>query len=76
MQRDLAWQITETVFARLRIWACGEQRVLLGVEAGEVLCGLTDRVFWDTAIKKTSCWFWRGAVGFLPLAKKELEKRY
>lgn len=48
-QEYLAWQIDdETVFARLRIWTCGVQRVLSAVEAGEVIRGLTDRVFWDS----------------------------
>ena len=48
-QEYLAWQIDdESVFARLRIWTCGEQRVLSAVEAGEVIRGLTDRVFWGS----------------------------
>jgi SIR2-like domain len=48
-QEYLAWQIDdETVFARLRIWACGDQRIVPAIEVGEVFCGLTDRVFWDS----------------------------
>ena len=48
-QEYLAWQIDdETVFARLRIWACGDKRVVPAKEAGEMFCGLTDRVFWDS----------------------------
>jgi hypothetical protein len=47
-QEYLAWRIDdETIFARLRIWVCGDPRLLSGVEAGHLLCGLNDRVFWD-----------------------------
>ncbi len=76
-QEYLAWQIDdETVFARLRIWACGEQRVLSAVEAGEVLCGLTDRVFWDSRHQRDLLLVLaRRWSDFSPLAKKELEKR-
>jgi SIR2-like domain len=48
-QEYLAWRIDDvTVFARLRIWACGDPRLLSGIEAGNLMCGLNDRVFWDS----------------------------
>lgn len=47
-QEYLAWPADdETVFARLRIWAAGEPRLLSGAEAGRLLCRLDDKVFWD-----------------------------
>lgn len=52
-QEYLAWPIDdETVFARLRIWICGDQRVLLVAEAGDLICGLNDRVFWDSRCQR------------------------
>lgn len=43
----LAWPIDdETVFARLRIWVCGDTRIFSGSEAGQILCGVKDRMFW------------------------------
>lgn len=48
-QEYLAWPIDDdTVFARLRIWTCGDHRVLLGTEAGQAICGLNDCVFWHS----------------------------
>ncbi len=48
-QEYLAWLLDdETVFAQLRIWVCGDQRVFSAVEAVEVICGLNDRVFWHS----------------------------
>ena len=47
-QEYLAWRVDEeTVFARLRIWASGDQRILSGIEAGQLICDLNDRVFWN-----------------------------
>ncbi len=46
-QEYSAWPIEdETVFAHLRIWSCGDRRVLSGTKSGQVICGLNDRVFW------------------------------
>ena len=43
----LAWPIDdETVFARLRIWVCGDTRIFSGSDAGQILCGVKDRTFW------------------------------
>jgi len=36
----------DTVFARLRIWASANERVLAGAEAGNLLAGLSDTTFW------------------------------
>ena len=41
------WTAEETVFTRLRIWASGYQRILSGIEAGRLLCSLSDESFWD-----------------------------
>ena len=47
-QEYLGWWIDEdTVFARLRIWASGDQRIHSGSEAGRLICNLNDQVFWD-----------------------------
>ena len=47
-QEYLAWWTDEeTVFTRLRIWASGYQRILSGIEAGRLLCSLSDESFWD-----------------------------
>jgi hypothetical protein len=46
-QECLAWRIgDDTVFAALRIWACGNQRIFSSEEAGEIICLLNDHVFW------------------------------
>jgi hypothetical protein len=48
-QEYLAWRIDdETIFARLRIWVCGDPQILSGIEAGHLVCRLNDRVFWDS----------------------------
>ena len=48
-QEYLAWWTDdETVFARLRIFATGEPRLLSGVEAGRLLCNMDDQVFWES----------------------------
>lgn len=41
-----SWQEDDTVFARLRIWACTQAGVLMDAEAGKLLSGLPDSVFW------------------------------
>jgi hypothetical protein len=47
-QEYLAWWTEEeTVFTRLRIWVSGYQRILSGIEAGRLLCSLSDESFWD-----------------------------
>ena len=46
-QEYLAWPIDdEAVFARLRIWACEDHRLLSAAEAAEVILSLNDSVFW------------------------------
>ena len=48
-QEYLAWSIDdETVFARLRIWLSGIEGVLVPAEAGDLIRGLNDNVFWDS----------------------------
>ena len=48
-QEYLAWRIDdETLFARLRIWACVEPRIVSAAEAGRLIRRLNDRIFWDT----------------------------
>jgi hypothetical protein len=42
-----SWQEDDTVFARLRIWACTLAGVLTDEEAGKLLVGLPDSVFWN-----------------------------
>ncbi len=43
----LAWPTDDdTVFARLRIWACGDHRIFSGSDAGQLFCALNDRPFW------------------------------
>jgi hypothetical protein len=40
------WTGDDTVFARLRIWASANERVLADVEAGNLLAGLSNTTFW------------------------------
>jgi SIR2-like domain len=40
------WTGDDTVFARLRIWASADERVLADAEAGNLLAGLSDTTFW------------------------------
>jgi hypothetical protein len=48
-QECLAWRIDDdTVFAALRIWASGDQRIFSSEEAGTILCSLNDHVFWHS----------------------------
>jgi hypothetical protein len=48
-QEYLAWRIDdETLFARLRIWACADPRIVSRTEAGRLIRRLNDRVFWDS----------------------------
>ena len=42
------WTDDDTVFARLRIWACGYQQVFSGMEAARTICELSDQAFWDS----------------------------
>ena len=63
----------ETVFARLRI-SCGDKRVVSAIEAGEVLCGLTDEHFGTAAIKETSVVLARRWPDFLAAGKRTGEK--
>lgn len=42
------WTDDETIFARLRIWACGNPLVLSGPEAADVIAKLNGRVFWSS----------------------------
>jgi hypothetical protein len=43
----LAWPTDDdTVFALLRIWACGDHRTFSRIEAGKLFCSLNDRTFW------------------------------
>jgi hypothetical protein len=76
-QEYLSWRIDdETVFARLRIWACGDQRVLSGIEAGEVICSLTDSVFWEGPHQRDLLLVLaRRWSDFSPAVKTELGKR-
>ena len=47
-QEYLAWWTDEeTIFARLRIWVSGDQRIASGSEAGRSICSLSDQSFWD-----------------------------
>ncbi len=47
-QECRAWRIDDdNLFARLRIWVCGDQRLFSGREAGKRICSLNDRVLWD-----------------------------
>jgi hypothetical protein len=42
------WPTDEnSVFARLRIWMAGDNKVIPGVEAGKHIVLLNDEVFWD-----------------------------
>jgi hypothetical protein len=42
------WSDDETIFARLRIWASGQGKLLTGAEAGRVICHLTENTFWNS----------------------------
>lgn len=45
----LAWRENrDEVFVRLMIWACGDQRITSGAEAGRVLSHLNTKAFWDS----------------------------
>ncbi len=47
-QEYLAWWTDEeTIFARLRTWASGDQRIASGSEASRSICNLSDQSFWD-----------------------------
>jgi hypothetical protein len=76
-QEYLSWRLDdETVFARLRIWTCGDQRVLSAIEAGEVICGLMDCVFWDGRHQRDLLLVLaRRWSDFSPPVKTELGKR-
>jgi len=75
-QEYLAWRVDDEVFARLRIWVCGNSRILSGPEAGQLICGLNDRVFWnsrhqrDLLLAMAKRW-----ADFPPSAKAQLERR-
>jgi hypothetical protein len=76
-QEYLAWRIDdETVFARLRIWVCGDPRLLSGIEAGHLMCGLHDRVFWDSYHQRdlllglAKCW-----PDFSPAVRAQLGRK-
>ena len=76
-QEYLGWWIDEeTVFARLRIWAAGDQRILSGSEAGRLISNLNDQVFWDRRHQRDLLLVlskrWND---FSPAVKKRLEKR-
>lgn len=43
----LAWWVDNDVFASLRIWSAGNQRLYTGTAAGDLICSLNDRVFWS-----------------------------
>ncbi len=48
-QEYLTWASDdETVFASLRIWACGNESLFSSSDAGQIIRGLTDCVFWDS----------------------------
>lgn len=76
-QEYMAWRVDDDeVFARLRIWVCGNPRILSGLEAGQLICGLNDRVFWnsyhqrDLLLVVAKRW-----ADFPPPAKAQLERR-
>ena len=76
-QEYLAWPTDDaTVFARLRIWAAGEPRLLSAVEAGQLLCRLDDNVFWDSHHQRDLLLVLaRRWNDFSTTAKKRLERR-
>ena len=48
-QEYLSWRLDEeTLFARLRIWACAEPRIVSAAEAARLISRLNDRIFWDS----------------------------
>jgi hypothetical protein len=73
----LTWRENkDAVFARLVIWACGDQRITLSADAGAVLSSLSTRDFWDSGAQRdlliTLSKRWPG----LPTAsRKKLEKK-
>ena len=75
-QEYLSWRIDdETVFARLRIWACGDKRVVSAIEAGEVICSLTDRVFWEGRHQRDLLLVWRDAGRIFPAGKNRTREK-
>jgi hypothetical protein len=49
-QEYASWHAeSDSVFARLRVWASGDSRVLTGLEAGRLLAGLPDTFFWGSS---------------------------
>lgn len=42
------WKEDDNIFDRLRIWAACCTEMTSGAEAGQLICGLNDAVFWDS----------------------------
>jgi len=70
------WADEESVFARLRIWAAGDYRMLSGSEAGQLVCSLNDQVFWDDHHRRDLLLVLKKRWNdFSVAAKKRLERR-
>jgi hypothetical protein len=73
----LAWWIDdETIFARLRIWASGQNQLLSGGDAGDLISELTDSVFWDSGHQRDLLLVLaRRWEDFSPASRGKLENR-
>lgn len=70
------WKDDNTVFARLRIWSCGQEQLFSADETGQLLNELDQRAFWarghqrDLLLVLAARW-----SSFMPEARKRLSDR-
>lgn len=76
-QEFLAWRVDdETLFARLRIWASRDDRIVAGKEFDKLVAGLSDEVFWDIHHKRDLLLVLAKRWNDLPKStRKKIEKR-
>jgi hypothetical protein len=70
------WTHEEKIFARLTIWAAGNQSLLSGTEAGQLICNLNDEIFWDRGHQRDLLLVLTKRWGDFPVAlRRKIEKR-
>jgi len=76
-QEYLAWRIdNETLFARLRIWACADPRIVSATEAGRLIRSLNDRIFWDSGHQRDLLLLLaKRWSGFSPAVQRQLGRK-
>ena len=66
----------DAVFDRLKIWACGDRRIISGPQAGKILCSLNQDAFWDESHQRDFLLALARRWPDLPTtAKRNLERR-